>query len=375
MPVPDKCCNCMKGGWKTQAERRNHAAGILWACKRLNSVKELQVWEGAAVRCLADTHNPQLPLHCLRWLEVNMSEVLGRDNACFAWLLAHAPALTVLSCTVGTMSWLPPLVHLKHLDLTLSGAAGDVCAALTSAKSLVTLRLAAKNISAGVVGVPELHLGHLSALQTPVLQGVSPTELSLSEECLLSVKHAMFDSKEWDSAPRNVHMIQTCALPRVSTALPAFFLNLCNLHTVILFVDEAGDVRNLVSLGPLAHVRRLYVQAKKLYLKIPSIVCWQELMVNCVPPGELMLSFDDVQAFASTVSQCCIYYPTLRGLWCADLCSALSGMGISWSIEGSTADKTNVYFPESCNVDFGDCSCGGCLECLKRSLSDDRLQA
>ncbi|EIE20164.1 hypothetical protein COCSUDRAFT_34057 [Coccomyxa subellipsoidea C-169] len=79
-------------------------------------------------------------------------------------------------------------------------------------------------------------------------------------------------------------------------------------------------------------------------------------MVNCVPPGELMLSFDNVQAFASTVSQCCIYYPTLRGFWCA---------------EGSTADKTNVYFPKSCAINFRDCSCGGCLECLKRSLSDD----
>ncbi len=237
-------------------------------------------------------------------------------------------------------------------------------------EGLATLRLTTGH-SAGIYRAPELRLDHLASLQTLVLQRFSADILRLGAECELCVMDARFGNSEWADAPKNVGMIRFVPeVPLVTGAFPDFFFRLSNLHTVHLSVKVAGDPDNLVSLEPLAHVNRLCLWGEKLYLKVPSNVCWVDVIFSS---GELMLVFDDVQGFADTVLECCVKFTTARGAWLGDLSSALSRAGICWGTAGSTPALTSFFYPEEWRNNFVDCSCGACLECLKRCLSADHV--
>ena len=199
---------------------RVHLAGALWACKRLNNAKWLRIWEGDAVRWLAESRRPRLPPARLRWLEIKLPGVASaQESAWFAWLLAQLPSLVVLSCTIGSLSWFPPMALLKHFDLTFQGEAGRVCTALACAQELVTLRLASG--PGGIMELPELHLDHLTGLQTLVLEGCSPRVLRLTGSCALNLIRAGFNSRELERLPKNINHINFSRLPGVVHKSPS----------------------------------------------------------------------------------------------------------------------------------------------------------
>ncbi len=348
-----------------------HAAGLMWACKRLGPVRKLHLLDSRNVISMADCHLPRMRLTRLQWIVITLPEAAANKNAWFTWFLAQAPNLMVLSCKYISGAWFPPLFHVKHLDLTVkTQSAAVACGALACAEGLVTLRLAAEPL-AGSIRVPELHLGCVDTLQTLVLDKIWPADLQLPECCNLGVYGAIFPSQGWDIAPEYFHMISLSTGQLVSRAFPDLFPRMCNLDTLIVYVPGAGDPRNLVSLEPLAHVRRLYLRGEKLYLKIPGRVSWVHLVVTCTSQEQLMLAFDDVHGFASTVHECCLSFASLRGAWLADLCSALSSKGVGWSTVSYSGTSTFQY-PAVCRINSTDCICGACIECLERCLPDDR---
>lgn len=218
--------------------------------------------------------------------------------------------------------------------------------------------------------LPELHLDHLTGLQTLVLEGCSPRVLRLTGSCALNLIRAGFNSRELERLPKNINYINFSRLPGVSINLPAVFPDLSNLYAVFLRVAFLGSTRSPVSLQPLAHVSRLHITGGDLFLKISSNIRWQSL--TCKSSTLLEMSFENVHDFAHTVSECCIGYSHLRGPGLVQVCSALRNMGTYWSTAVRRDRAMTIFrYPVPVDSDWrtcfcGTCYCGACLGCLKR---------
>ena len=236
----------------------------MWACKRLHSAKLLWVAETAAIEKMAEALNPQLNLSRLRWLDITVPEAEGRETAWLAWFLAQCPHLRLFSATIERLCWLPPLVHIKHLNLVFTTADAqreNIFAALSKAQGLQTLRLASCTPThVAAAEVPRLNLSEVTGLQSLAIDGFIPADLRLPQGCELHLVHADPSRREWlqsMSAPyqlaphlKSLRLTMKAPVP----GLPLVFGVQRNLHTVFFGVKSFGSAENPGSLQHLAFV-------------------------------------------------------------------------------------------------------------------------
>ena len=315
----------------------------------------------------------------LKQLEINAPSV--QDNITttafkmwFSWVLCRAQKLTVLSAQVERLEWFAPMMQLKHLVLRCSCAPGKIFAALPHAKSLQTLSLRAEGLSGGatVLDAPRLELKSLPDLRAVAFHGVCPDDTLLPKECGLHLAGLVtldtIGDEKWSSALANLRSIDFVNNNLFLPQLPGPFGNvdMQNLSIVIMEFQDCGKANAPVSLAALAHVQQLCICVdREVYVTVPAKVSWQKLRLWGT--DKLEVTFEDINAFATTVGSCSFSSINLAGTCLFQLCLALAERGIPWVPfkNENGAGAITLAFPATDAGEFSGCFCGACMECLR----------
>lgn len=293
------------------------------------------------------------------------------------WLLCQTTNLKLLSMRVGPMTWFPPVVHLKHLELEFFGGTGDVLRSLPHAEGLQTLSLSACMLGEVVdraSHAPKLCLTALKHLQLVALQFLVPAEISLPESCALSLfglEERDFPEHGWETVHKHLWIFQNDSLEPVLTCIPTLLCNsVSRLSRVSLHANTFGSANSVLSLKGLAHVERVQLSGIDLYMDVPARVAWKHVVI-CAR-NTLDLSFEDEHGFANCVPEVFFYYLLSGGLWVAHLCTALSAIGKKW--RAYKKGGLNAFHPQVSHGGDQDesfwmeeCFCGACSHCLCKS--------
>ena len=313
---------------------------------------------------------------CLEQLEVIGHSSATADAAVahlmsFSHLVAGATKLTVLSVSFGKLPWFPPLVHVKHLVLSLGGDIdpGIVFAALPNANSLETLSLRTPN---ALLEAPLLQLDSMRFLCAVALEGICPAGINLPENCTMHLKGLLYFEIRGDAWDKAFNSVRTFCFEdnslQIHDLIPTYFPKMQNLTTVDIMVLEMGTPDIYISLEGLSQVQRLYLGSECSYLKVPARVSWREVFF--VSSEVMGLVFDDHAWFAKEVPNACFRYASLEG-------PSLLNLIRAWDKEQRCCKTKSPEDSRTCSVvscctqgygmNFADCPCGVCMPCLRES--------
>ena len=181
-----------------------------------------------------------------------------------------------------------------------------------------------------------MDLRSLPDLRAVALHGVCPDHTLLPKECGLHLGGLVtldtIGDDEWASALANLQSIDFVNNDLFLPQLPEIFgdIDLQTLSTVVMEYKKCGKINAPVSLASLAHVQQLYVSAvHEVYVTVPGKVSWQKF--GLWGDDRLEVTFEGINAFATTVKSCAFSSRSFAGPCLFQLCQTLAERGIPWT--------------------------------------------
>ena len=275
--------------------------GFLWASRRWASTRVLHLrlqysdtskgeWMSSMTHAATSLSRlEKLLLDCSHKLEGDWARV--QSTPLLSNVLRHAQMLRVLQVHCHTFSFPAPLQSLKHLQLSLGGGEADVdLSTLALAPNLETVRVRYLRLASEVRTIPEhLDLRPLSNLTALCLEFFAPLQLSLPQECSLSVvmdELEMAGAGVWESVRSHIRCFTIQDSGRLLSEglrdLPPVVLREPPLMQVCLNFLSFGTVESPWQLSKaLAQATSLMLESQHgMYLKVPDEASWQHLVIT-----------------------------------------------------------------------------------------------
>lgn len=267
--------------------------------------------------------------------------VLLRSTVC--WLWGRARHLAFLRLLLHGLHYIPCLVQLKHLQLTLRRC--SFCQVAGSLSGLVDLQTLSLDQSWGFPQKilipserPSLALEGLSQLQSVMLCCVVPASLTLPPGAALHLRMCNLDcvrQQVWQtvaSALQSVHINSTAGeVVEHPSQLPSIFAGQSGLKSIMMELGSFGkQIGPIVLYGAFLQVERLLIRTRSndLCMRVPAgRLPWR--VVRFVSFHALDIAFDNVGDFLDCCPAFSMWYQSLGG----NLMSFRQGIadrGIHW---------------------------------------------
>ena len=332
----------------------------------------------------------KLLLDCSHELEGDWARV--QSTPLLSNVLQHAQRLRVLQVHCHTFSLPASLQSLKHLQLSLGGGEADMdLSMLALAPNLKTVRVKNVRLGSETKTIPEhLDLRPLSKLTALCLEFFAPRQLSLPQECSLSVvvdELEMARAGVWDSVRSHIRCFTIRSSERLTamTDLPSMLLGgrpvVSDPPLVQVFLDflSFGSADSPLRLSKaLAQAKSLMLESEEgMYLLVPDEASWRHLVITA--PQQLHWEWLSANGFSlpwrpeklpfDSVS---IEFGSLLGTGILELFRACPPDDTQYQFGMSGKTHTCMTRPGSEYVwcHQWECCCGTCEDCLRKYWSE-----
>lgn len=295
-----------------------------------------------------------------------------------AWVLAQMPKVRFLSLCIlrkEGLSWVPPLLQLRHLNLEF-GLCTEVC--MAQVLLLTNLQTLALSETCHDNHIDVLDLRLLPKLQCASLD-ISCKKLWVGQQCRLHLDMEDGDhiiDGDWSDALASLTSVYWLEQKRnVVVQLLSILAEASNLCYVSLTCDNAGSPRALLTPeGTLLSLTRLYISAKLIFLHLPAGLVLEQLVL--ASEHELYISCKKIETFLNGISAFSITYKNAQGSFLLDTCTAMAARGKTIMVctdncmqRLQKCRRTRVeYKPSGVHImDEFECPCGCCDDCLMRA--------
>ena len=344
-----------------------------WMCSMMRAATSLSRLEKLLLDCSHELEGD--------WARVQSTPLLSN-------VLRHAQKLRVLQVHCHTFSFPAPLQSLKHLQLSLGGGEADVdLSTLVLAPNLETVRVRYLRLASEVRIIPEhLDLRPLSNLVALCLEFFAPTQLSLPQECSLSVVMdglEMAGAEVWDSVRSHIRCFTIrdsgSLLSRGLRDLPPVVLRDPPLLQVSLDFLSFGTAEAPWQLSKaLAQASSLMLVSEEgMYLLVPEEALWRHLVIT----APLELQWEWLSAGGGSIpwlpqefpfDSLSIEFGSLLGTGVLELFRACPPQDTQYHSGRGEGTHISMTRPESeyCWRHQWECCCGTCNDCLRKYWSE-----
>ncbi len=373
------------------------SAGAAWIVKRGHKAVRLELGQlgdgdqvNAAAAVVLQGDNRWTNLKALKVVSTgsfpNGSKV--SFHSAVTWLLGNAKKLTFLRIELDRLRFMPHLVQLRHLQLTVAGGIHQLSESLGNLVNLQTIFLE-QGVGLGSDARPHLPLAGCPHLQSVMMRDVVPASMSLPHGAALHLFFLSMEDARQDvwlplaPAMQSVYIVDVedggcIAQP---SDIPGFLTCLRGPHeeciTVILNLKSWGAPDNHIEIcGALLQSFRLVLQCTEdLCAHVPAgKLPWHVAKFMC--GGTLNMTFDSVGDFLDSCAAFSFAYRHLQGL---DMVKLIQGIGErSIEIESDYHDDEGCEFHSvstpypfnNCFVQHTDpvCVCLACPWCSDKGL-------
>ncbi len=346
------------------------AQSLEWVQRRWGEARGLNIEAPMELPWVMD-HQASSPSNLLD-LRVAVKEKFSSSCATFlTWLLAHSPALRLLSLASKDTFVLPPLTNLRHLRLYAHSFDRRTLASLGHLRNLRTLSLIQCDATEEMA---ELSLASLPDLADVLINNVALAGISLPRSCRLHtvVWEAKEDLREWWSDVASRGCLVTFSVTEQDTSrgdIPDFVTSSrCQSLRWILgcLGTEGNPAIFQAALFPC--LRELYLDGDDVKILLPSTMLLQKLHVSA---HDLIMESESPDRLANSLQDFSVIYRTVRGSGVFQVAMALSWAGKSLNIinarliqEGYAGLYLNKFYEFGVNWP---CACGACHGCLVNS--------
>ncbi|BDA47073.1 hypothetical protein COCOBI_09-5280 [Coccomyxa sp. Obi] len=349
------------------------AGGMQWVAKRWQGTRKLYLHgpptNGLAC-ALAAMH--QTAPAALTYLDLAWGR--GEDavtlSVLLTWLAGHAERLQMLSIQAYTVHCLPPMLHLKHLVVSVSGSfSAGIIQSVQLLRTLETLDLTGVGCT-----VPAIDLRPLRRLRKLALFGMAPSTLHLPPSCQLHVEVYCEDTarhKVWPAVLSQLWSFnwhQEDFMVNAVEALPGFlFSEKCPAHVRLCLGHICDPDAPLVLMGGIAHAKSLCITGDDVNVVMPSQLSWGHIHISA--RGALNLTFEDgaVEALGRAKPISLYQWWTAQGVGLIELYNAFQASRQKWwyDVDGAIASMWNSE-REYEGLELSElCGCGACTPCLR----------
>lgn len=346
------------------------AQSLEWVQRRWGEARGLNIEADSMELPWVMDHQASSPSNLLEF-RVAVKEKFSSSCATFlTWLLAHSPALRLLSLVGKDTFVLPPLTNLRHLRLYADSFENGTLASLGHLRNLRTLSLVQYEETEEMA---ELSLASLPDLADVFINGVALAGISLPRACRLHVVvWEARDFREWWSDVASRGCLVSFTVNQEDTnrgGIPDFVTSSrCqSLRWILGCLGTEGYPANFqTALFPC--LRELYLNGDDVKILLPSTMLLQKLHVSA---QDLIMDSESPDRLANSLQDFSVTYRTVRGSGVFQVAMALSRAGKSLNVvnarlleEGFAGLYLNNFY------EFGadwPCACGTCHECLVSS--------
>lgn len=266
-------------------------------------------------------------------------------HSAVTWLLGNAKELGFLRLKLDRLRFLPHLVQLKHLQLTVAGGIHQLSESLGNLVNLKTLFLE-QAVGVGSDVRPQLPLARCTQLTAVMMRDIVPAYMTLPQGAALHIfLQSMEDARQdvWlglASAMQSVFIVDEDEEGSISVAsdIPRFLT--CprgprdEVISVILNLKSWGTSEQHLELcDPLLQAKRLVLQCTGgLFARVPAGK-WPWHIAKFVCGQTLDMSFANVADFLDSCAAFSFAYRNLQGLDMVHLCQAIGKRGIKIASE------------------------------------------